>query len=205
MTFSAVLVTRGNVDLAPVIAEINGAGIENVIVWDNSKRRNFGVAGRYEAIEEAIHGAIYAQDDDCIIDVSRVLAAYEPGRLVANMPVGRWPDYPDSALVGWGSVFDRNLPRKAFRRYFERAAEIDPARWRKRNASQAWSEFTRTCDVVFSSLTPRTIIDIGFRHREFAEGPDRMFKQPGHKQERDRVLDRCREIRGEDDDVRVSA
>lgn len=208
MNVSAVLVTRGNVSLDPIKEEIARAGIADIVVWDNAVREDKKVAGRYEGIAEANHDIVVVQDDDCIIDVARVVAAYAPGRLVANMPVGRWSDYPDSALVGWGAVFDRDLPDKAFRTYFASELERDPKRWawakeNKHLRGAAWQEFDRTCDVIFSALTPRTIIDVGFRHREFAEGSDRMFKQPGHKAERDAVLERCRAIRGKDDDVRI--
>lgn len=190
MNVAGVVVTRGNVDLTAILESFTEAGLHEFVVWDNSRRPDdLGVYGRYAAIHECESPVIYVQDDDCLIDVARVVAAYEPGRLVANMPMCRWRDYPDSTLVGWGAVFDRILPAVAWMWLTDEMAD----------------GFHRTCDVAFTALTPRTIIDVGFQHLPWAEGSDRMFRQRGHKQERDRMLELCRRVRVADDDVRVAA
>lgn len=192
---TACLVTRGDVDLGPILSSLPSEW--PVVVWDNSQREDLGVYGRYAAVAEARTAVVYVQDDDCLIDADRVAAAYEPGRLVANMPRSRWPDYPDSTLVGWGAVFDRHLPRKAFVTMDGTLGLL--------NAEPRSPVFLRTSDVIFSALTPRTVIDIGFQHLPWAETPGRMFRQPGHKAERDMVLEQCRRIRDHDDDVRSAA
>lgn len=180
---TAVIPTRGNVDLTPILDSLAGCG--EVIVWDNScEDADSKVYARYLAIAKARNSVVYTQDDDCLVDVEAVCRHYAPGALTANMPQSRWPDYPDSALVGWGSVFDRDLPAQAFRHFFDFHGQvIDPL-------------FLMTCDVVFSTLARRRrIIDVGFTHLPWAEGPGRMFTSPGHTEIRDVQLALAREAR----------
>lgn len=189
---TAILVTRGNVPYGEVTASIAAApSVAQVVIWDNSKRENLSVYGRYAGLVDADHDVIYVQDDDCLVDVERVIAAYEPGRLVANMPRSRWDDYPDSTLVGWGAVFDRGLPGIAFWKYetynlFQGSVDA----------------FRRDCDLVFSALTPRTVIDADFEHLPWAETQGRLFKQAGHAKLRATLLAECRRIRTWPDDDR---
>lgn len=196
MNVSAVLVTRGNLTI-PALSNVlesmsRSTAVSQIVVWNNAKRDvDLGVYGRYRAIDDAEHDLIYVQDDDCIVDVDAVIRAWEPGRLVANMPRSRWYDYRDSTLVGWGAVFPRELPAAAFQRFFD----ADP-----REATRLPSAFRRDCDLVFSSLTPRTVIDVGFEHLPWAETPGRLFKEPGHALARDAILTECRRIRTWDDD-----
>ena len=102
MNVSAVLVTRGDVDLTAIIQSF-GDHFTDLIVWDNSERQDLSVYGRYAALDEVENQVVYCQDDDCIVDVEAILDAYQPGRLVANMPQSRWAGYPDSTMVGWGA------------------------------------------------------------------------------------------------------
>lgn len=213
MKVSAVIVTRGNVDLDPIFESLDGIPlIDEVVTYRNGdrvsvkrkdgsyymdggnpKRRipDLTVYGRYEAMKWARNPVVYVQDDDCLIDAASVIAAYEPNRLVSNMPKSRWLDYPDSAMVGWGAVFDRVLPWNAFEHFLNWTIVNDEL------GPDIGGEdiFNRCSDVVFSSLTPRSVIDVGFEHLPWAEGPDRMFKQPGHKDERDLVLAFARRVR----------
>src|SRR5262245_25366483 len=47
---SAVIVTRGNVDLQPILDTLP---YDDIVVWDNSKRpTDLKILGRYEALEE---------------------------------------------------------------------------------------------------------------------------------------------------------
>jgi len=190
---SACLVTRGDVDLDEIVESL--APFAEVIVWDNGVQEDFAVYGRYKAIERASSPVVYVQDDDCIIDPAAVCARYEPGTLVANMPVGRWRDYPDSALVGWGAVFDRHLPDQAFRRWSEHVFSISDETWL---AGLDYPWWNRICDLVFSTITSRhRKIDVGFRHLPWAEGPGRMFTADpaAHRAEHERALRLAREVR----------
>jgi len=224
MNVSAIIVTRGNVGLGQILESLP-IEWERVI-WNNgAKRVSYGypeggfvdvddvsVYGRYAAIKYATHDLIYVQDDDCVVSDPRAIAARwgvadreeiwdvgpgEPwGGIVCNMPASRWTDYTDSCLVGWGAVFHRAAPKRAFNAlaahlYREREdAEGDP--W----LNPVFVEhFHRTSDIVFTTLTPHIKVDLGFEHLPWAELPDRMFKQPNHKAERDQMLELARAVR----------
>jgi hypothetical protein len=222
---SAIIVTRGDVDLTPVVTSIPGDW--ELLVWDNGAKRlvrfearekrvgiaaieDLSVYGRYAAIDHATGDLIYVQDDDCVVSDPeslviewKVKGAYPfQGRgaatwgsdprdakdhAVCNMPESRWSDYADSALVGWGSVFHRDAPGQAWARMFESGNQdfIRPDNY----------FFYRTCDVVFTTLTPCAKVDLGFTHLPWAEQPGRMFTSPGHKEERDRMLELARKVR----------
>lgn len=204
MKVSAIIVTRGNVDLERIIDREWPEPFNEVVVWDNAQEvRDLKVYGRYAAIERASFPIVYVQDDDCVLpfeSLKAIVEAYEPGRLVANMPRSRWEGYHDSSLVGWGAIFDRELPARAFERFSD-AHATSPNDLVERVRMN--DELQITCDVTFSALTPRTIIDVPFEHLPWAEGPDRMFtSRPTHNEERQRMLELCREIRGADDDRR---
>lgn len=177
---SAVIVTRGDVDLRPVLELLP---FEDVVVWDNSKQpRDVAVFGRYMGTMEARNEIIYVQDDDALVhDIPGLLAAYEEGKLVCNMPEEHRRGEPQ-ALVGWGSLFARGLAWKAF------------AKWEK--AGGAFDEvFDRTCDIVFSVLTPFKRVDLGKTDLPHAHQPHKMHLQPGYHEERELVLQKALEIR----------
>ncbi len=182
---SAVVVTRGNVPLEPILASFTAAGIFDFVVYDNSLRPDdLGVFGRYAALPECGRDVVLVQDDDVILPVETIealAAAYEPGRIVANMPERFRAFYTDSCLVGFGAVFDRRLVELAFDRFLEL--------WRR-------EEFLlRRPDVVFTALTESTWMDLPYTEREFAQDPDRAYKQRGHARERQTVLNMARKAR----------
>jgi hypothetical protein len=47
----------------------------------------------------------------------------------------------------------------------------------------------QTCDVVFTALTPRALVDVPYENLPWAEDPDRMYRQPGHQAERGKMLE----------------
>lgn len=117
----AVLVTMGDVNLTPIV-ETMPDGYE-LVVWDNSQLPDFRVFGRYIAIRYATRPVIFFQDDDCVLTREQhqtMLDEYEPGVVTGNMiyddPVWK-ARYADSTLLGWGAIFDRELPFRAFKRY----------------------------------------------------------------------------------------
>jgi hypothetical protein len=182
---SAVIVTRGDVNIEPVIANVL-PHVTDLVIWDNSKRDDMKVYGRYAAIHSTDQPIIYVQDDDCIVhDIPAIIGAHQPETLVCNMPQEFRSHYPDSALVGFGAVFDRHLPWTAFWKYLGAAAF----------ESELSDEFLRTCDVVFSALTPLQLVDVPKTDLPYANGPGRMWKQPDHHGERTRVLNACRALR----------
>lgn len=227
---TAVIVTRGDVPLdeiwdsfpefGQVIVWTNGRGVRaegpgSFFAWDAGTLDletmqpvfpDLSVYGRYRAIENAQLPVVYVQDDDCIVpDIPGLLARYRPGEIVANMPESRWPDYPDSCLVGWGAVFDRELPARAFERagFDPRVSPYPDGDWERYTitvAGRSWTwpsaaAFRRDCDVVFTTLTPQEKVDLGFSHLPWAETPGRLFKEPGHKAARDAMLQAARAAR----------
>lgn len=180
---AAVIVTRGNVDLDPILATLP---YPEVVVWDNAKREHdLKVMGRYAAIPETTKPVIYWQDDDVLFtEHDLLLAEYEPGKLVANMDQS-WIDacgYRDLvAMQGAGSLCDRGLPEKVFARYF---------------AEYPWDDDARTeGDFIFGVLAPSKVIDIGYDTFDYTDDPDRLYRQPWQAQRKAMMIERCREIR----------
>lgn len=181
MRVAACLVTRGNVPMDEIIESLPPEW--EVVVWDNSKRENLGVYGRYAAIGLTDAELIYVQDDDAVLEresldalVNRAMMM--PAALFANMPERFRPHYPDSCLVGFGAAFGRDLPARAFERI-----ERDPP------------FFNLTCDVFFTTLTERYLLDLPYRDRPFASDSDRMWKQADHVPMRSAALAEARALR----------
>lgn len=193
MNVAAVIVTRGNVALAPIIESLPHAW--EPIVWNNSLERDLSVYGRYAAIEHTSADVIFVQDDDCILapeSFQALLDAYTPGHVVANMPARFRPHYPDSCLVGFGAIFDRDLPAQAFGRF---AGYDGPSDLFWRAIAEQPAPFLRECDAVFTTLTPRILLDLDYQDREFASDPDRLWRQPDHHAQRQRMLALARQVR----------
>lgn len=206
MNVSACLVTRGDVPMDPIINSLTSAGIDDIVVWDNSERANLAVYGRYAAIDDAKHELIYVQDDDVVLDPETVAALIEAWAvsawaqgdyLVSNMPERfRHDFYEEHALVGFGAVFNRRAPAKAILKYVEFCRTSEPHRQESLADGDAWhSWFLRTADVVFTALTPRILVDLPYADREFASAPNRMWRQPDHIAERTRMLELVRHVR----------
>jgi hypothetical protein len=202
---SACIPTRGDVDLTPTIEQLNEAGIDDVVVWDNSRRPNLQVFARFAAVRFALGDVILTMDDDVILPAESILDLlgwYEQGEVVVNMPARFRPHYAEQGhwLVGFGAVFGRNAPNYAWRRYL--AAHHADHVPRGGSLAGRWlarfePTFARTCDVVFTALTPATVmLDLDYVERDFAQGPDRMYRQPEHVAERMAMLERALSARG---------
>lgn len=218
MNVSAIIVTRGNVDLKPVLNSLPWEW--EIIVWDNSygyvKRQppggrdwntwtsigrgpnapDLSVYGRYAAIQYASHDLIYVQDDDVIVSDPQAIVdhwLWVRGRadadfLVANMPQEfRHDGYTDSCLVGFGACFHRDLPGKAFDAFGEANGNVIEF-----GSTPVWQ---RTCDVVFTTLTPRVLVDVPKENLPYATDASRMYRQPDHVGERQRMLELARQVR----------
>lgn len=193
MNVSACIVTRGDVDLTPILDSLPPAWER--IVWDNSKEeRDIAVYGRYEAaFERATHPIVYVQDDDCVLGPEafvelraawRSVERFTRDALVANMPARfRHDFYVEHCLVGFGALFERRLARGAFE-HFGRYLALNGKR---RLDSSPW--FNRVCDVIFTTLTQRVLVDVPHSDLPWASLPDRMWKQPSHVVERKLALD----------------
>jgi hypothetical protein len=215
MNVSAIIVTRGDVSLLPVmeslpaewekIAWLNGSGLflwEEIVEGDFqpfvSNRTDLAVYGRYYAIEWATHDLIYVQDDDCIVsDPQRIVdtwvratetdeiedSTWWPDSLVVcNMPQEfRHGFYTDHALVGFGAAFHRDAPRRAFDLYL--------AHWKGRDdiPFEGGTFFDHTCDIVFTGLTPRILVDVPKENLPWAHDANRMWRHPEHQGMRARM------------------
>lgn len=228
MNVSAIIVTRGDCDLQPILESLPEDW--DRVVWDNSRgvyvngmklvtapARDLTVYGRYAAIGYASHDLIYVQDDDCIVsDPQAIVEEWErqavagcgsasqgsvgsgkarfggpwlgqaghgevwwPG-LVANQPSEfRHAFYEHHCLVGFGGVFHRDAPARAFRRFYIDDFLLTP-------------HFLRTCDIVFTGLTPRVLVDVPVESLPYAHDDNRMWRQPTHQGERAAMLELVR-------------
>ncbi len=237
MSVSAVIVTRGNVDLRPVLDSLPQQWEQ--VVWNNSGgevgasvsvRRDprkhervpgvlsiqevgpdLAVYGRYAAIQHASHDLIYVQDDDCIVsDPQAIVDAWEDARakcegtewdprylwhassedirgiglgqhVCCNMPQEfRHDFYADHGLVGFGAAFHRDAPARAFALF--RA-------WEVQYVSEVGRDFFhRTCDIVFTTLTPRVLVDVPKENLSYAYDDSRMWRQAYHQEERNHMF-----------------
>lgn len=168
---------------------------------------NLAVYGRYAAIKYARNELIYVQDDDVIVSDSQAIVdawhkeqAYMSGwtfeeepqesprdLVVCNMPPEfRHDFYADHALVGFGAVFHRDSPARAFSKwnaYYRIQIDGTPA-------------FNRACDVIFTALTPRALVDVPKTNMAYASALNRMWRQSSHVGERTRILGQAKEVRG---------
>lgn len=225
---SAIIVTRGDVDLKPVLKSLpdewevlvydNGQGSISVRVLESLLARkitgkgelpDLSVYGRYAAIEYASGDLIYVQDDDCVVNDPQAIVqhwkdvALELGEIdrvntrdhvVCNMPPQfRHDFYAEHSLVGFGACFHRELQERAFQRF------ITTAKLAHHTPKAEWTElsdfFCRTCDIVFTGLTPRVLVDVPYENLPWASDDTRMWKQPTHQEERRRMLELVLEVR----------
>lgn len=216
MNVSAIIVTRGDVELEPVLKSLpptwqllvwdNGAGRIREWSWDqnvfaphwNEHVTDLSVYGRYAAIQYATGDVIYVQDDDCIISYPQAIVDTLTFRsrddlVVCNMPPEfRHDFYTDHALVGFGAAFHRDAPEMVFERFWDRM--LDLGLLTKHNL-RAGSNFQRTCDVVFTSLSPYVLVDVPKQNLPHAYAADRMYRQPEHQGERAAMLELARKVK----------
>ena len=181
---TAVIVTRGDVDLTPILETLP---FDDVVIWDNSQRQvDAKCYGRFLAIEEAENETIYFQDDDLIFTAhDELLAVYEPGQITSNMP-SPWYERTNydtlrCCLVGAGSLVPRDLPEQAFSRYLSECPMDDL--------------FLDYCDQVFGMLSPGKRYDFGYEILPYAEAPGRIYTSPGASERKAEIQRRVLAIR----------
>lgn len=167
---TACLVTRGDVDLQPILDHLI---FPNVIVWNNNQRENRKVYGRYEAARLADTPLVYFQDDDVLVteDQQRhLLACWEPGTLVTNQAIGhQTAEFSELTFVGWGAISEQSLPGQAHATWAAAGNDTE----------DEWF-LLLGCDIVFSMLTPTRVLDLGQNHRDFAYNEDRLHATPDY-------------------------
>ncbi len=174
---TVVIPTRGDVDLAPVLASLPPEW--PVVVWDNSDRdRDLRVYGRYAALAEVETEYVYTQDDDAICPAQLIADAFNPvtdrDRIVLNERDGETP------WVAGGAIFHRDLPAAALERFIARYGMGDDVLW--------WA------DVIVAALTQWRNEWFGCESLDWHNDPNRMFMQPTHYTEQARVRRLCEEL-----------
>jgi hypothetical protein len=178
---AAVVVTRGNVDLAPILATLP---YPEIVVWDNSQRPfDLKIYGRYYALWEVKREIVFFQDDDVIFtEHEQLLSEYEPGVITANMDAG-WVQacgYHDMVMLGAGSLADREMFRPALEAYLARHPYDD--------------DFLLETDFIVGTVLPGKKVDLGYGVREFSDDEDRLYRQPWQQEAKQRVRERARLI-----------
>lgn len=194
MTFddvSAVIVTR-NADENPEFERILASlPYGEVIVYDNSREHDEKVYGRYAGAYRATRDIIFFQDDDVLLPQAvheGLIANYKPGLLVSNM-YDEWIEscgYYDLAMVGLGSIQDKDLWEDAHNRYWD--------------AHPGDDRFFLDADFVYGVLAPwerynfagdaaqDQILDI-------ASAPDRLWRQDEQMEGKWRTIRRAQALR----------
>lgn len=169
---TAVIVTRGDVDLEPALSGIPPQW--PLVVWDNSLReKDLKVYGHFAALAEVDSEYVYMQDDDAVCPARGVLAAWDEAAhgdlILLNEADGETP------WISWGAIFRRDLPAAAIDRYVAAYGMSDDV--------LLW------CDMIFSTLTPWANVDLigQVQHLPHARAENRMCMRADHYAEQGRV------------------
>ncbi len=179
---SAIIPTRGDVDLQPVLDTIP---FDDVVVWDNSKETvDLKPFGRFAAIPRTKNPVIFWVDDDVIFtEYDKLLLAYEPGVVVCNMDQD-WIDgagYGDFlAMTGAGSLCDADMPERIFDVYLQHYPVDD--------------DFLVEADFIFGTLAEFKRVDLGYTARPFSDDATRLYTQPGQTERKHAMIKRCRDL-----------
>lgn len=167
---SAVLVTRGDIDLTPVL---NSLPFADVIVWNNTERENLSCYGRFAGIAEAKHDLIYVQDDDVLVPIPAIVRAFDPETdgVFANKPAAE-----EWRFLGLGALFHRDLIADCFTRYIDLYG-FD-------------ADFCRVSDVIFAYQHPYRSEPFGYAELEWSRYANRMYHNGDHMIVRERARER---------------
>lgn len=181
---TACIVTRGDVDLQPILDSL--IDYEDVIVWDNSVRPDWKCAGRYMAAMEAATDLVFFQDDDTIVPVETqldLLEEYASENCLANWGHGDNPDgYDDLPLVCGGAIVDKWCAWSAIVKYGA-VHGLDEA-------------FMYEADFVVGALFRNwRHVRLPFEIRDVAYNGQRLADQPWQRDLKREITERARAIR----------
>jgi hypothetical protein len=187
---TAVIVTRGDVDLQPVLDSLI---FDEVIVYDNSRLPDLKTYGRVAAAASASNTAIYSQDDDILHSPKQqrqILNAYEPGVLTGCM-WREWSDgarrqgiengYDDLVFPGSGSISDFWVWESALARY--------TTNWMPDDFLHLWS------DTIIGVISPTKQLDIRFEELDWGNNDNRMAHMDDAVVLKTEAIRRAREVR----------
>jgi len=169
LQISAVIPTRGDVDLGPIVDRLREyPEVRQIIIEIGDTPFN-----RYLGAEKARYPVIYTQDDDCITDIRPLIERYRPAILVNAMTAEHEPNYRGQrdTLIGFGGIFHRD--RLSVLNGWER----DPL-------------FLRESDRVFTSLVPYETVFPQIEILDCSCNGDRMWKQPEHTKAGEQIRER---------------
>lgn len=157
-SISAVIPTRGDVDLAEIVMHLKSyPEIDTVTTIAGTTPFS-----RYLIAGISPRDVIFTQDDDCLTDLRPLIDAYEPGLIVNAMTPQHAAQYPGrQTLIGFGAIFDKPLVRS-----------LDG--W-ERDAL-----FYRESDRIFGTVNPHKTVFPEIRILPQAHAPNRLWKQPDH-------------------------
>ena len=174
---TAIVPTRGNVDMSGIIASLEDAGYGQIIIADNSKLPiDLGIYARFQACYWAEHAVVYTNDDDVIFRKhAELLSRYQPGVLTTA--------YPQDYNIPWistGAIFDKNLVKPTFDKYLARF-EFDHFLTHK------------AADAVFCMLTPQVdVVPMEYEELAWAKDAGRVHTTDGwYERDRPEIWDRC--------------
>ena len=180
---TACLVTRGDVRIQPILDSL----IFPTIVWNNSTRDDWKVAGRYMAALSAPTRWVYWQDDDTIVprETQQALMDAVAGGddIVANWGHGENPDgYDDLPLVCGGAIANWRSAWQAILRYAAHYPLDD--------------DFKYEADFVVGALYRQwTHVHLPFEIRDVAYNGRRLAEEPWQRDLKREITDRARALR----------
>jgi hypothetical protein len=179
---TAVIVTRGDVDLTPVLESLEPVFGERIVVWDNSKRpADMRVYGYFTGMGEVGTEYVYTQADDTIVDAQALLDAWtedDKDRVLLNVADG------DTPWISFGAVFRKDLAIDAISTYLD-TYEFD-------------DDVLKWCEVILLNLVPWRNIDLGKKDLPWHVAANRMCVQPDHYSEQARVRAKTRRLLAEE-------
>lgn len=173
---TAVITTRGDVDLAPVLDSLPAEWPK--VIWNNALRPvDMKVYGYFAALLEVDTDYVYTQADDALVDAQALVDAWTPedaDRVLLNVADG------DTPWISFGGLFHRDLPREAFDLYVdEYGFDDDVLLW---------------CEVILLNLVPWRNVDLGKTDLPCSRNDNRMEHQPTHYAEQARVRARAERL-----------
>lgn len=172
---SAVIPTRGDVSLGPIIDRMQEyPEIDEIIIRIGDTPYN-----RYLAAARAKNEIVYTQDDDCVTDLRPLIDAYEPSRIVNAMTPEHAAQYPgNQTLIGFGCIFTRWLLAWTFASFVQDAL------------------FYRESDRIFATVNPHKTVFPRIDILPHATAGNRLYRQPDHVAARMAMEQRIFEVTG---------
>jgi hypothetical protein len=184
MEVTACIITRGDLDMTPIIETIPSDW--ELSVWDPARRPDEGVWGRYVLVADAKTPLVYLQDDDVIFRGQRALLHQwraTPDLMLCNWPHGTTGPrcFDDCGLMHAGAIVKRDSMLRGVEAYLEHwPHDLD---------------FSRDCDMAAGVLTPHRYTLMPHELRPAVHNPNRMSHQPWQRETKMRVYNRSVAIR----------